>query len=62
MLCLEIFKCLLRRLHRLGPGSKSHTAGVLVSKCGDGEPPREERTAARGSAPLHLRLKQRPSL
>ena len=36
-------------------------AGVLVSEC-EGEPPREERAAARGSAPLHLRRKQRPSL
>jgi hypothetical protein len=33
-----------------GPGSTSHTAGVLVSKCEEGEPPREERTAARASS------------
>jgi hypothetical protein len=44
-----------------GPEPTSHTAGVLVSEC-EGEPPREERAAARGSAPLHLRRKQRPSL
>jgi hypothetical protein len=45
-----------------GPESTSHTAGVLVSECEEGEPPREERTAARGSVPLHLRRKRRPSL
>jgi hypothetical protein len=28
---------------------------MLVSKCKEGKPPREERTIARGSAPLHLR-------
>jgi hypothetical protein len=45
-----------------GPGPTSHTAGVRVSECEEGEPSREERTAARGSAPLHLCQKQRPSL
>jgi hypothetical protein len=45
-----------------GPGPTSHTAGMRVSECEEGEPPRKERTAARGSAPLHLRQKQRPSL
>jgi hypothetical protein len=43
-----------------GPGPTSHTAGVRVSECKEGEPPREERTAARGSAPLHLRRKNGP--
>jgi hypothetical protein len=38
-----------------GPGSTSHTSGMLVSECEEGEPSREERTAARDSAPLHLR-------
>jgi hypothetical protein len=45
-----------------GPGLTSHTAGVWVSEGEEGEPPREERTAACGSAPLQLRRKQRPSL
>jgi hypothetical protein len=45
-----------------GPGSTSHTAGVLVTECGEGEPPRGERTTARGSASLHLHRKQQPSL
>jgi hypothetical protein len=48
-----------------GPGPTSHTAGVLVSECGKSELPHtlKERTAARGSAPLHLRRKkQEPSL
>jgi hypothetical protein len=43
------------------PGPTSHTAGVRVSECEEGEPPREERIAAHGSAPLHLHRKQRPS-
>jgi hypothetical protein len=33
----------------------SHTAGVRISECEEDEPPREERTTARVSAPLHLR-------
>jgi hypothetical protein len=37
-----------------GPGPTSHTTGMLVSECEEGEPPREERTTARGSVPLHL--------
>jgi hypothetical protein len=45
-----------------GARPTSHTSGVWVSKCKEGEPPREERTTARGSAPLQLRRKQRPSL
>jgi hypothetical protein len=45
-----------------GPRPTSHTAGVRVFECEEGEPPREERTAARGSAPLYLRRKQWPSL
>jgi hypothetical protein len=48
-----------------GPGSTSHTTGVLVSEYEKSEPPRalEEQTAARGSAPLYLRRKrQQPSL
>jgi hypothetical protein len=45
-----------------GPGPASHTAGALVSKCEGGEPPHVGRTAAHGSAPLHLHRKQRLSL
>jgi hypothetical protein len=45
-----------------GPVPTSHTAGVRFSECEEGEPPRKERTTARGSAPLHLRRKQWPSL
>jgi hypothetical protein len=45
-----------------GSGPTSHTAGVRVSECEEGKPPRKERTTVRGSAPLHFRLKQRPSL
>jgi hypothetical protein len=45
-----------------GTRPTSHTAGVRVSESEEGEPPREERTAARGSVPLHLRRKQQPSL
>jgi hypothetical protein len=45
-----------------GPGPTSHTAGVRVSECKEGKPPRKERIATRNSAPLHLRRKQRPSL
>jgi hypothetical protein len=45
-----------------GLGSTSHTTGVLVFECEEGEPPREERTATRGSAAIHLRRKQRPNL
>jgi hypothetical protein len=37
-----------------GPGSTSHTASVLLSECEEGEPPCEERTAARGSASSSL--------
>jgi hypothetical protein len=33
-----------------GPGSACHTPGVLVSECGEGEPPHGERTAARQHA------------
>jgi hypothetical protein len=44
------------------PGPTSHTTGVRVSECKEGEPPHDERTAARGSVPLHLCRKQRPSL
>jgi hypothetical protein len=33
-----------------GPGSTCHTPGVLVSECGEGEPPHGERTAARPHA------------
>jgi hypothetical protein len=44
------------------PESTIHTTGVLVTECGEGEPPREEQTTARSSAPLHLHRKQRPSL
>jgi hypothetical protein len=33
-----------------GPGSACHTPGVLVSECGEGEPPHRERTAARPRA------------
>jgi hypothetical protein len=40
-----------------GPGPTSHAAGVRVAECEEGEPPR-----VRGSAPLHLRRKQQPSL
>jgi hypothetical protein len=45
-----------------GPGPTRHTAGMRASACEEGEPPREERTAARGSTPLHLCRKQRPNL
>jgi hypothetical protein len=41
-----------------GPGPTSHTPWASVSECEEGEPPREERTAA----PLHLRRKQQTSL
>jgi hypothetical protein len=43
-----------------GPGSISHMDCVLNAWCGKSEPPRvpEKRTAARGSAPLHLRRKK----
>jgi hypothetical protein len=41
-----------------GLGPTSHTAGMLVSKCEEGEPPCEEQIAA----PLRLRQKQRLSL
>jgi hypothetical protein len=37
-----------------GPGSACHTPGVLVSECGEGEPPHGERTAARPRAALGL--------
>jgi hypothetical protein len=40
------------------PNPTSHTAGALVSECGEGEPPRKERIVA----PLRLRRKQQPSL
>jgi hypothetical protein len=39
-----------------GPGPTHHTFGVPVPEYEEGEPTREERTAARGSTPLHLRL------
>jgi hypothetical protein len=38
----------------LGPDPTSHTAGMLVPECEEGEPPREGQTATHGSAPLHL--------
>jgi hypothetical protein len=40
------------------PSPTSHTTGVLVSRCGEGEPPRQEQIV------VHLRLhrKQQPSL
>jgi hypothetical protein len=41
-----------------GPEPTSHSAGVRVSECEEGEPPREGRIAAS----LHLHRKQRPSL
>jgi hypothetical protein len=47
---------------RRGPGPIGHTASVWISECKEGKLSREERTAARGSAPLHLRRKLRPSL
>jgi hypothetical protein len=34
-----------------GPGPTSHAAGVPVSECEKGEPPREEQTAAHDRAP-----------
>jgi hypothetical protein len=41
-----------------GPGPMSYPLWASVSEYEEGEPPREERTAA----PLHLRRKQRTSL
>jgi hypothetical protein len=45
-----------------GLGPTSHSAGVRVSWCEEDKPSRKERTAARGSAPLHLCQNQQPSL
>jgi hypothetical protein len=41
-----------------GPGPTSHSAGVRVSECKEGEPPRKERTAVL----LHIHRKQQPNL
>jgi hypothetical protein len=35
---------------------------MSASECEEGKPPREEKTAACGSAPLHLHRNQRPNL
>jgi hypothetical protein len=45
-----------------GPGPMSHTLRASASVCGEGEPPREVHATTCGSAPLHLRRKQRPCL
>jgi hypothetical protein len=39
----------------MGARPTCHAPGVLVPECEEGEPPHEERAAARGSVPLHLR-------
>jgi hypothetical protein len=45
-----------------GPGPTSHNLRASAFVCGEGEPPREEHATACGSAPLHLRRRQRTSL
>jgi hypothetical protein len=45
-----------------GARRPGHWDGAGAGPVHEGEPPHEDRTTARGSAPLHLRRKRRPSL